>query len=90
GKFQINREDSISDDGSDVDITDYSESEKEKDEGFPDNEKFPLLHSIFYMNQGCNLFYRLINEILQFNASKVMACDKGNNTQETLLAVPQF
>jgi hypothetical protein len=67
-----------------------SESEKEKEEDMPDKEQFPLLHSSYSLSQGHKILNRLIKEIIQFNRSKVMMYDKGNNTQGTIIVVPQF
>ena len=90
GKLQTYSEDSVSDDGSDDDIMEDSESEKEKEEDMPDKEQYPLLHSIYSLSQGHNILNQLIKEIIQFNGLKVMTYDKGNNTQGTIIAVPQF
>jgi hypothetical protein len=82
-------------DVSDNDLTVKSESEDEgrNDDGattIPDRENFSLLHSLFSMNEGSNLFNRFINEMVRFNGSRVFTYAKGNNTLGTLLEVPQF
>jgi hypothetical protein len=88
-------EDAASVNGSDDDLTVESKSEDEgrNDDGattIPGRENFPLLHSLFSMNEGSNLFNRLINEMVRFNGSRVFTYAKGNNTLGTLLEVPQF
>jgi len=91
-ELKASGEDSVSSDG--LDENDSIESEVEVEDTttvIPDQENFPLLHSLFSMNEGSNnLFNRLINEILKFNGSKVVTYAKGNNTMGTLLEVPQF
>jgi hypothetical protein len=96
GELPISSEDSVSADSLEEDAT-KSESEcKEEDEGvsaaysLPNKDKFPLLHSIFSVNQGCNLFNQLLKEMVQFSGSKTMKYAKGNNMEGTLLAVPEF
>jgi hypothetical protein len=98
GELKTSNEESVSLDSLDEDVTIESETEVDEEEDInadagviiPDRENFPLLHSLFSMNEGFNLFNRLINEILRFNGSKVMTYAKGNNTLGTLLEVPQF
>jgi hypothetical protein len=70
---------------SDDSISTESESEcKEEDEpvsavcSLPDKEKFPLLHTIFSVNQGHNAFNRLLKEIVQFSGTKAVKYAKGN------------
>jgi len=91
-ELKASGEDSVSSDG--LDENDSIESEVEVEDTttvIPDQENFPLLHSLFSMNEGSNnLFNRLINEILKFNGSKAVTYAKGNNTMGTLLEVPQF
>jgi hypothetical protein len=91
-ELKASGEDSVSSDG--LNENDSIESEVEVEDTttvIPDQENFPLLHSLFSMNEGSNnLFNRLINEILKFNGSKVVTYAKGNNTMGTLLEVPQF
>jgi len=95
GESKESNEDAASDDGLDDNATDESESEDEgrNDDGataIPDRENFPLLHSLYSMNEGSNLLNRLTNEMVRFNGSRVLTYAKGNNTLGTLLEVPQF
>lgn len=56
----------------------------------PDPNKFPLLHSLFLSNPGCNLFDRLLNEITRLNESTELKFKRGNNTEGTMIIVPAF
>ncbi len=57
----------------------------------PDADMFPLLNSLFLMNEGhYNLFDRLLNEVTTFNGAAEINYKRGNNSQGTLIAVPSF
>ena len=78
-----------------------NEGEKSSDSGkkasmyddidLPDADMFPLLNSLFLMNEGhYNLFDRLLNEVTKFNGATEINYKRGNNSQGTLIAVPSF
>jgi hypothetical protein len=51
-------------------------------------ERFPLLHSIFSTQKGHNLLDRLINEIVRFPESSEINFKRGNNSTGTLVVFP--
>ncbi len=81
---------------SDESISTKSESEcKDEDEpvsnvySLPDEDKYPLLHTIFSVNQEHNVFNWLLKEIEQFCGSKAVKYAKGDDMKCTLLGVPE-
>ena len=54
----------------------------------PNEENFPLLHSIFSTHKGLNLYDRLLNEIVRFSESSEINFKRGNNSKGTLVIIP--
>jgi hypothetical protein len=56
----------------------------------PNEDKFPLLHSIFSTQKGHNLLDRLINEVVRFTESSEINFKRGNNSTGTLIVIPSL
>jgi hypothetical protein len=56
----------------------------------PNEDKFPLLHSIFSTQKGHNFLNRLINEIVRFTKSSIINFKRGNNSMGTLVVIPSL
>jgi hypothetical protein len=56
----------------------------------PNEDKFPLLHSIFSTQKGHNLLNRLIIEIVRFTESSEIKFKRGNNSMGTLVVIPSL
>jgi hypothetical protein len=74
-----------------------SEKEAEEKEGvsdaclnIPDKIEFPLLHSLFSLDLGKNLYNRLLNEVVKYNGGNTIKYKRGNNIEGTIIAVPSF
>ena len=67
-----------------------SEKEAEEKEGvsdaclnIPDKIEFPLLHSLFSLDLGKNLYNRLLNEVVKYNGGNTIKYKRGNNIEGT-------
>jgi hypothetical protein len=79
--------------------SDSESSEKEAEEQecvsvtgqvIPDKIEFPLLHSLFSLDLGKNLYNRLLNEVVKYNCVKSIKYTRGHNTEGIIIAVPSF
>jgi hypothetical protein len=54
----------------------------------PNEENFPLLHSIFSTQEGLNLYDRLLNEIVRFSEGLEINFKHVDNSKGTLVVIP--